>query len=261
MRGKQTWPCLQLPSHWICACSNYIVSQARSLCPSVLWHRQSISVAFSISVVMFVKSVCLQCVLRLLLCLAKCTVAECCSLSVKLWFNAVAAVSYCGLQIFCWIHCHLFNGQQAVNQIPVSWNLYGSLSKWEVTRLTGQRVWTVEQRAKCHTIPCQMPILAVIMRFVLSNEPQWSVESINFFSCWFADDTVLFFFANAAHSATEILQQAFDKLQDAFFNLKLVLHENKTKLDVVDNRLHITTLNGHSIEWVSEYKYLGLWLD
>lgn len=86
--------------------------------------------------------------------------------------------SYCRLQISCGTHCHLFNGQQAVIQIPVYLNLYGSLSKLEVTRLTGQRVWTVEQRAKCHTIPCQKPFLAVIMRFVLSNEPWWSVESI-----------------------------------------------------------------------------------
>ncbi len=31
--------------------------------------------------------------------------------------------------------------------------------------------------------------------------------------------------------------------------------------DIVDNSLQVTTLNGHSIESVSEYKYLGIWLD
>lgn len=31
-----------------------------------------------------------------------------------------------------------FNGQKAVSRIPVHWNLYGSLCKWDVTRLTGQ---------------------------------------------------------------------------------------------------------------------------
>ncbi len=30
---------------------------------------------------------------------------------------------------------------------------------------------------------------------------------------------------------------------------------------IVDNSLHITTLNGRSIERVSEYKYLGIWVD
>lgn len=60
-------------------CPTYIVSQPRGLCPSVLWHRQNINVAFSNSVVMFVKSACLPCASRLLLCLAKCAAAQCCS--------------------------------------------------------------------------------------------------------------------------------------------------------------------------------------
>lgn len=64
--------------------------------------------------------------------------------------------SHCRLQIFCGIHCHLFNGHQAVNQIPV-YTLRGSFSKYEVTRLTGQWMWTVQQRAKCHTKPPSKP--------------------------------------------------------------------------------------------------------
>lgn len=108
-RGKQTWPGLrkQLLSHWICACPNYIVSQPWSLCPSVLWHRRSISVALSYNTnVSYVSSVCVHC----------------CSSSVKL-------SSCCRLQIFCGIHCHLFNGQKAVNQISVCWNPHGSFGK------------------------------------------------------------------------------------------------------------------------------------
>ena len=31
--------------------------------------------------------------------------------------------------------------------------------------------------------------------------------------------------------------------------------------DIADIGLHVTTLTGHSIERVSEYKYLGIWLD
>lgn len=84
--------------------------------------------------------------------------------------------SHSRLHIFCGIHCHLFNGQQAVKQIPIYWNRYGSLSKWEVTRLTGQWVWTVEPNVT--RFPVKSLFLAVIMRFVLSYEPWRSVESI-----------------------------------------------------------------------------------
>ena len=75
--------------------------------------------------------------------------------------------------------------------------------------------------------------------------------------------------SNTAHSATETLQQDFDRLQHSLFNLKLVLNADKTKYmifsrssNITDDRLHhITTLTGHNIERVFEYKYLGIWLD
>lgn len=60
----------------------------------------------------------------------------------------------------------------------------------------------------------------------------------------------LYCFAN-----TEILQQAFDELQEALFNLKLVLNANR----YCGHNLHITTQSGHIIESVSECKCLGIW--
>ena len=32
-------------------------------------------------------------------------------------------------------------------------------------------------------------------------------------------------------------------------------------VDTAENDLHVATLNGHSIERVSQYTYLGIWLD
>lgn len=51
-----------------------------------------------------------------------------------------------------------------------------------MTGLTAKWVRIVEQRAKCHTILRQKLFLAVIMRFVLSNEPRQGVESNKAFS-------------------------------------------------------------------------------
>lgn len=79
------------------------------------------------------------------------------------------------------------------------------------------------------------------------------------------DDAGLYFPTNTAHSVTKILQQAFDKLQDARINLKLVLNTNKSEYMlffraryIVYSSLHIATLNGQSIERVSGNKYLGI---
>ncbi len=84
----------------------------------------------------------------------------------------------------------------------------------------------------------------------------------------YADDTVLYCTSNTVHSVTEILQQAFDNLQHLLFNLKLILTQNKMQYmiflrarNIADDGLHIITLTGHSFERVSEYKYLGIWLD
>ena len=63
-------------------------------------------------------------------------------------------------------------------------------------------------------------------------------------------------------------QQSFNILQDNFSDLNLVLNAVKTKLMVfsrsrtVDkNDVLIISKNGVTIERVSSYKYLGVWID
>ena len=46
---------------------------------------------------------------------------------------------------------------------------------------------------------------------------------------FYADDTVLYCVADSVQLATERLQTAFNALQEAFFNLKLILNASKTK--------------------------------
>lgn len=153
MRRKQTWPALrkQLLSHLICGCPNYIVSQPRRLCSSVLG--QSIIFAFSISIATSIKSGCLLCVLRLLLFWTLLL-----SASLSQWNSDLCRSSRCGLQLFRGIYCHLFNGRRVVNRIlSIGICVDKVLAEWEVTRLTGQTVWTVKQGAKCHTTTCQNP--------------------------------------------------------------------------------------------------------
>ena len=171
MRRKQTWPCLrkQLLSHWICACPNYIVSQPRSLCPSVLWHRQSINVAFSIPVVMFVNSECLLCVLRLLLC---------CSV---LLFPSRTLIYAAAHTVGCRYAVEFIVTFLMDSKLSAGFPSFGIFMapsanrKWQGWQASecGQ----LSREPKCHTTTCQKPFLAVIMRFVLSNEPRWS-ESI-----------------------------------------------------------------------------------
>ena len=84
----------------------------------------------------------------------------------------------------------------------------------------------------------------------------------------YADDTVIYCIANSVQLAMEKLQHAFNTLQDALIALKLVLNSSKTKFMIFSRAqninydfLHINTFNGSPIERVTEYKYLGIWLD
>ena len=84
----------------------------------------------------------------------------------------------------------------------------------------------------------------------------------------YADDTVIYCMADSVQLATENLQLSFIALQNALHQLKLVLNSNKTKFMIfsraknVDyNSLQISSLNGTQISRVTEYKYLGLWID
>lgn len=84
----------------------------------------------------------------------------------------------------------------------------------------------------------------------------------------YADDTIIYCIADSVQLAIENLQLSFNALQDALIGLKLVLNASKTKFmvfsrarDIAYNNLHISTRNGSDIERVTEYKYLGIWLD
>ena len=84
----------------------------------------------------------------------------------------------------------------------------------------------------------------------------------------YADDTVIYCIAVSLELAVERLQLAFNTLQTVLAQLKLVLNANKTKFMVftrsntVDyNNLCIKTVKDTLIERVSEYKYLGIWID
>ena len=82
----------------------------------------------------------------------------------------------------------------------------------------------------------------------------------------YADDTILYSIADSADQAN--LQLSFNSLQTALTDLKLVLNARKTKTMLfsratIDSQSNICILtkNGSAIERVSDYKYLGIWLD
>ena len=84
----------------------------------------------------------------------------------------------------------------------------------------------------------------------------------------YADDTVLYCIADSTQLAIENFQLSFIVLQKALINLKLVLNAGKTKCmlfsrarNASTDNLHLSTLSGSCIERVTEYKYLGVWLD
>lgn len=84
----------------------------------------------------------------------------------------------------------------------------------------------------------------------------------------YADDTVVYTQASTISVAVQELQTAFQALQYTLLSLKLVLNTQKTKFMVfskaraqlLDN-CGILSLDGKSIERVSSYKYLGIWID
>ena len=84
----------------------------------------------------------------------------------------------------------------------------------------------------------------------------------------YADDTVLYCTADSIKEALENLQRSFNVLQDALVGLRLMLNVSKTKFmlfsrskNICYNDLRITSMNGADIERVTEYKYLGIWID
>ena len=84
----------------------------------------------------------------------------------------------------------------------------------------------------------------------------------------YADDTVLYCIADSAELAVTKLQLAFNSLQNALVELRLVLNAGKTKFilfsrsTISDSDIPtIKSVTGSTIERVFEYKYLGIWLD
>lgn len=133
VREKHTWPCLckQLLSQWICACPNYIVCQPWILCPIVLWHRRSLCVAFSISVVIFLKY-------RRLLCFTSPPLVA----KVHCYSSAVKLTSYWRLQIFRGIRCyHFFLMDRKLST--------RFQSVWIFMDLSANRKWQAWQSSEC----------------------------------------------------------------------------------------------------------------
>ena len=74
--------------------------------------------------------------------------------------------------------------------------------------------------------------------------------------------------ADTAQRAVSNLQLAFNVLQAALVKLRLVLNASKTKFMIftrartaINENLSIKSTDGSTIERVSEYKYLSIWLD
>ena len=83
----------------------------------------------------------------------------------------------------------------------------------------------------------------------------------------YADDTILYSEGPSLHSAAATLQHSLTSVEQHFHSLHLLLNTKKTKC-VIFNRKHAPTsvpkivcADGSELQFVSSYKYLGLWLD
>ena len=71
-----------------------------------------------------------------------------------------------------------------------------------------------------------------------------------------------------SHKKLTTLQMSFNAIQLSFRGLQLLLNTSKTKCMLFNQSLPaparpsiITTLDGSALEYVNNYKYLGVWLD
>lgn len=86
----------------------------------------------------------------------------------------------------------------------------------------------------------------------------------------YADDTIIYTSAPNLPSAMSSLQINFHAIQQALSENKLLLNSAKTKYMIFSNKkptpshtagLALTTIDNIPVEQVSQYKYLGIWID
>uniref|UniRef100_A0A8K9X1H2 Reverse transcriptase domain-containing protein n=1 Tax=Oncorhynchus mykiss TaxID=8022 RepID=A0A8K9X1H2_ONCMY len=84
----------------------------------------------------------------------------------------------------------------------------------------------------------------------------------------YADDTILYTSGPSLDTVLTTLQASFNATQLSFRGLQLLLNTSKTKCMLFNRSLpaptrlsNITTLDGSDLEYVGNYKYLGVWLD
>jgi hypothetical protein len=84
----------------------------------------------------------------------------------------------------------------------------------------------------------------------------------------YADDTILYTSGPSLDTVLTTLQTSFNAIQHSFRGLQLLLNTSKTKCMLFNRSLpaparpsSITTLDRSDLEYVDNYKYLGVWLD
>jgi hypothetical protein len=84
----------------------------------------------------------------------------------------------------------------------------------------------------------------------------------------YADDTILYTSCPSLDTVLTNLQTSFNTIQHSFRGLQLLLSASKTKwmlfnwlLPTPSHPTSITTLDSSDLEYVDNYKYLGVWLD
>ncbi|CDR18270.1 unnamed protein product, partial [Oncorhynchus mykiss] len=84
----------------------------------------------------------------------------------------------------------------------------------------------------------------------------------------YTDDTILYTSGPSLDTVLTTLQASFNAIQLSFRGLQLLLNTSKTKCMLFNRSLpaparlsNITTLDGSDLEYVDNYKYLGVWLD
>ena len=143
--------------------------------------------------------------------------------------------------------------------------------KWFHNYLSDRQQYVRAGKVKSAPLPItngvpQGSILGPVFFTIYINDIAKEVKNCNIHL--YADDTILYCWADSMTLAFNNLQLAFNVLQNALFNLKLVLNSDKTKCmaftraNSIDfTNLNICTLNGASLERVQHYKYLGIWID